>query len=747
MRRIAPGPPWNGPIAWAFEIWGVKMALKSGCLILLTGLLALSGVPTFAEEAIPGRPLLSAAVDERQVLTVEGNTRPEARLAGNDRGAVAASLQLEHVHLQLKRSPAQEAAVAAYVDSLTERGSPNYHHWLTADEFGQRFGIAQSDIERITAWLKTKGLKVNFVYPSRMVIDFSGTASQVSRAFNAEIHRLEVDGVSHIANMHDPQIPAALAPAVEGIVSLHDFRPHNNVMRPRAMLGDAKRPDATGHCFGQPCYDVAPGDLATIYGLKALFNAGYSGQGQVIATVEDTNLFANSDWTTFRSVFGLNKYAAGSLTVVHPAPKNGKACGNPGVNEDDGEATLDVEWASAAAPSATIELASCAGTFSTSGVYLAIQNLVNSVAPPPVISVSYGLCEVDNGATENATFNRLYQQAAIEGISVFVATGDGGPTDCASTSASGTTYGIGVTGWGSTRYNVAVGGTDFRDTFDNTNAAYWTVNTGAPWATAKSYVPEMPWNDTCANAMVAKAYGNTNLSYGSSGFCNTSMGASFRILGGGEGGPSGCYAGAATTPHVVSGTCKGYPKPTFQLGVLGMPHDGVRDIPDVSLFASDGSVWSHNYATCFTDSGSGGGPCTGNPVNWAANAGGTSYAAPIMAAIQALVDQYTKARQGNPLPTYYALAKAEYGTLGNPGCSADKGRSIGSNCVFYDIVSGDNIQDCRGTVDCYRPGGTYGVLSTVNSAYRPGYRATSGYDLATGLGSVNAYNLATTWPK
>jgi subtilase family serine protease len=712
------------------------------CAVLLSGLSA------FAEEAVPGRPLLKTAVDERQMVTLEGNTRPEAKVAASDRQAVADSLPLDHMLLQLKRSPAQEKVVEAYVDSLTERGSPNYHHWLTAAEYGRRFGVALSDIGRITGWLKAKGMTVNLVYPGRMTIDFSGTAGEVSRAFNTEIHRLEVDGVSHIANMRDPQIPAALAPAVEGIVSLHDFRPPNKMIRRPAHAGD-KRPAVTGFCFGQPCHDVGPGDLATIYGLNALFNAGYSGQGVVIATVEDTNLYANSDWTTFRSTFGLTKYTAGSLEVMHPKPIGGTACGNPFVTPDDGEATLDVEWASAAAPSATIMLASCKGTFSTDGVHLAIENLVNSSAPPPIISVSYGFCEVDNGATENASFNKIYQQAASEGISVFVATGDSGPTDCASSTASGTTYGIGINGWASTKYNVAVGGTDFRDTFDGTTVAYWTVNTGAPWSTAKSYVPEMPWDDTCANAMIASYYGSTTISYGASGFCNSSAGASFLILGGGEGGPSGCYSGAASpsTPHAVSGTCKGYPKPTFQQGVLGMQFDGVRDIPDVSLFASDGSAWSHNYATCFTDSNNNGGPCTGNPVTWAGNAGGTSYATPIMAAIQALVDQYTRKAQGNPLPTYYALAKAEYGTSGNAACSANKGRTIGANCIFHDIVSGDVIQDCGGAIECYRPSGTYGVLSTSSSLYRPAYKATAGYDLATGLGSVNAYNLAINWPK
>jgi subtilase family serine protease len=721
-------------------------------LAVVAGALLVNGASALAEEAIPGRPLLSAKVDERQTVTLEGNTRAEAKVAANDRQAVADSLPLDHMQLQLKRSAPQEQVVEDFVNSLTDRASPNYHHWLTADEFGRRFGLADADIARITSWLKAKGLEVNFVYPSRMLIDFSGTAGQVSRAFNTEIHRLDVAGVSHIANIRDPQVPAALAPAIEGVVSLNDFRPRNKMIR-RPAHADAKHPNVSGTCFGQPCYVVGPGDLATIYGLTPLFNAGYRGTGQVIATVEDTNLYANSDWTTFRKAFGLTYYTAGKLQIVHPAPKNGPACSNPGVNSDgdDVEAALDVEWASAAAPAATILLASCNNTATTDGVYLAAQNLVNGVSLPPVISISYGLCEVDDGAAQNAAFNKLYQQAASEGISVFVATGDGGPTDCASSDAKrGTTVGIGVNGWASTQYNVAVGGTDFRDTFDGTNNTYWRRNAGAPWSTALSYVPEMPWNDTCANEMIASFYSEgSSIPYGSTGFCNSSAGSSFHELGGGEGGPSGCYSGAASLshPNVVSGTCKGYPKPSWQKGFLGVPDDGVRDIPDVALFASDGSAWSHNYATCYTDPRGDGGPCTGNPANWMGNAGGTSYATPIMAAIQVLVDQYTKSRQGNPLKAYYALAKAEYGTTGSTDCSANKGNAIGAGCIFHDIVSGDNLADCRGTIDCYLPSGTYGVLSTSSAVYKPAYKATVGYDLATGLGSVNAYNLAKNWPK
>lgn len=553
-------------------------------------------------------------------------------------------------------------------------------------------------------------------------------------------------GERHIANIRDPQIPAALAPAVEGVVSLNDFRPHNRMIRRPALADGRHHPNVTGTCFSQPCYVVGPGDLATIYGLTPLFKAGYRGTGQVIAAVEDTNLYANSDWTTFRATFGLNVYRSGNLQIVHPAPSGGSACGNPGVTGDDGEAVLDVEWASAAAPAATIELASCRNTATSDGVYMAIQNLINSASPPPVISVSYGLCEVNNGAAENAAFNKMYQLAASRGISVFVATGDNGATDCYSSSTPGTTVGIGISGWAVSQYSVAVGGTDFRDTFDGKNGTYWTGNAGAPWSTAKSYVPEMPWNDTCANQMIASYYSTgSTVPYGAGGFCNSSDGASFVALGGGEGGPSGCYSGTSFQADIVGGSCKGYPKPAFQKGFLGVPNDGVRDVPDVSLFASDGSAWSHNYATCYTDQAGGGGPCTGNPANWAGNAGGTSYATPIMAAIQAVIDQYLGGRQGNPLSVYYALAKAEYGTGGNAGCSADKGNAIGANCAFHDIVSGDMAQDCRGTIDCYRPSGTYGVLSSSSAAYQPAYKAGVGYDLATGLGSVNAYNLARAW--
>jgi subtilase family serine protease len=542
--------------------------------------------------------------------------------------------------------------------------------------------------------------------------------------------------VQHIANMSDPQIPAALAPAVVGIVSLNDFRPH-----PMHRM----HKDYTFTSGGDTFQAVVPGDLATIYNLNPLFTAGTSGQGQTVVVIEDTNLFSTTDWTTFRSTFGLSTFTSGSLTTVHPAPPSGtNNCTNPGTNGDDGEAILDAEYASAAAPSATIEVASCEDTRTTFGGLIAVQNLINeSKTPPAIMSISYGECEALNGATANAAYNSAYQQAVTEGVSVFVSAGDEGAASCDADEAKAT-HGIGVSGFASTQYNVAVGGTDFGDTDAGSNSTYWNTTNTSTFESAKSYIPEIPWNDSCAGVLLATFEGFAT-TYGTSGFCNSSTGeADFLTTGAGSGGPSGCATGAASTSGVVSGTCKGYPKPSWQTGVVGIPADGVRDLPDVSLFASNG-LWGHYYVFCWSDTREGGTACTGAPSGWS-GAGGTSFASPILAGIQALVNQKQGARQGNPNPVYYKLAATEYGASGSTSCNSTNGNTVGSTCIFYDVTKGDMDVNCTGTHNCYRPSGTNGVLSTSDSTYLIAYGTTTGWDFATGIGTVNAANLVNNWP-
>ncbi len=679
------------------------------------------------------RPMITKPVVEANPVPLFGNIRPEVKVA-TDHGRVVDNFAMQHMLLQLRRPPAQEQALTQLIDQLHDPASGKFHQWLTPSQFGATFGPAASDIAQITAWLQGHGFQVNTIYPSGMTIDFSGSAGQVRTAFHSEIHHLQVNGVSHIANITDPQIPAALAPAIVGIVSLHDFMPRSKLVR---------KP-ISEYTVGSGVFAVTPSDLASIYNFNPLFSAGTSGQNQTIYLIEDTNLYSAADWTTFRSTFGLSGYTSASLSTIHPAPPSGNNnCSDPGVNSDDGEAILDAEYASAAAPSAAIVMATCANTNTTFGGLIAIQNLINGANPPAIISLSYGECEASNGASSNAAFSAIYQQGVAEGTSIFVASGDEDAGSC-DYNATAVTHGIGVSAFASTPYNVAVGGTDFSDTYSGSNSTYWNSGNTATYGSAKSYIPEIPWNNSCAGQLLAsyKGYATT---YGSSGFCNSRTGRSFLSNVGGSGGPSGCATGSPTTSNVVSGTCAGYPKPSWQTGVIGIPSDGVRDLPDVSLFAANG-LWGHYYIFCYSDptSGYGGAPCTGAPSGWSI-AGGTSFAAPIMAGVQALVNQHAGGAQGNPNYQYYQLAANEYGPSGSAACNSSNGNTVGGSCIFYDVTHGDIDANCTGTHSCYRPSGTYGVLSTSNSSYAPAYLATTGWDFATGLGTINVYNLVTNW--
>ena len=692
---------------------------------------------------------VTQAVDESNLITLSGNTRPEAT-STNDRGPVSSDFPLEHMLLQLQPSPARQEALDAFVSRLHDPVSADYHHWINADEYGRRFGLAQDDMDTITYWLESHGFTVS-AYPNRLLIDFSGTAGQVRDAFHTEIHSLDVNGTPHIANMSDPKIPASLAPAIIGIVSLHDFRPHSMYRRPTANY---TFPSSSRGTY----YGVVPGDMEKIYNLDSAFAAGYTGKGQTIVLLEDTDLYAASDWTTFRKVFGLANYTFGSLTTIHPAPKSGtNNCADPGVNGADPEAALDVEWASAAAPNAAIVLASCADMPPTFGGLIALENLINgSGKPPAIVSISYGESETINGVAGNAAFKNAYEQATAEGVSVFVAAGDEGAA-LNDPDAYFAVHGINVNAFASTPYNVAVGGTDFGDKYAGTQSTYWNADNSSTYESAKSYIPEIPWNDTCGSVLLMNyyAYGSTiTTTYGLDGFCQSNVGSNFLDTIAGSGGPSGCATGTTSSPYsgVVSGTCKGWPKPSWQ-SVLGNPYDKVRDLPDVSLFAGNG-VWNHLYFFCDSDPNYSYYPCTAPPDYWLAG-GGTSFAAPIWAGFQALVNEKTGKRWGNPNPVYYQLARAEYGTLGEPACNSTLGTDAASTCTFYDVTLGDNDLVCSLDLvnlvltpyDCLMSNAPYyGVLSLSNDAYEPAYPATTGWDFATGIGTVNVNNLLKNWP-
>ncbi len=778
---------------------------KHSTRFLLAGLLVAMTLSTLDLHASPqSRALLTERIDETDLVTLVGNTRPEAN-ARNDRGAVSASYPLHHMQLVLRRPPETEQALDQFLEELNDPKSPNFHQWLNAREFGERFGLAADDIHTLKDWLESRGFSVDVIYDSGVLIDFTGTAGQVKSAFHTEIHNLQVAGQKHIANMSDPKIPAALAPAVIGVASLHNFFPHP-LVKPAPEYNSG-----TSHY-------LAPPDMETIYNLNPLFAAGITGKGRIVAVVEDTDLAGsaypnlnagNGPWNVFRKIFGLARaFPYGTMAQIEPQPTGSgpisytgsNNCADAGINGDDTEAILDVEWVSASAPNATVWMITCADTEIDFGAFLGVQNLINSAGPyPDTISVSYGESEAEDGAAYNAYTSQLYQQAATEGVSVFASSGDEGG-DSSDADLSLANEGLSVSGLTSTPYNVSVGGTDFEDTYNarcpTTACAgggppvstYWSSSNSANLGSALSYVPEIPWNDSCGEQIYAYYVGFANgATYGANGWCNSSyVSALTRSAGGsgytsaptctltgggftvaatctatiasgavvspltltsggygytsaptctlsggggtgatctatkasngshspvaGSGGFSSCASGAPDPnyPGIVSGTCAGFVKPSWQAGILGNPSDGVRDVPDVSLFASQGQ-WGHALVYCTSS-------C---PTRLGA-AGGTSFSSPIMSGIQALVNQYTGERWGNPNPYYYAIANAQFNNS-LAACNSSRSGGPASTCVFNDITQGDLDMACpNGTQNCYNTSGAYGALSTGPTALSAG---------------------------
>jgi hypothetical protein len=684
------------------------------------------------------RPLISQPVEDSKLTILRGNRYPRAQ-AKYDRGAAPASLPMERMMLVLKRAPEQETELDALLAQQQNQSSPNFHAWLTPEQFGQQFGPADQDIQAVTSWLQLHGFQISKVSNGRTVIEFSGTAAQVQSAFHTEIHTYVVNGEAHWANASDPQIPTALTPVVVGIDTLHNF-PRNALhhlgdrytrsKETGAARGvDADQRAATLFTLPTPngcgvqtsiCYALGPYDFATIYDVLPLWNASpthIDGTGQTIAIVAESNINPQ-DIVSFRNYFGLP--TPPKLNIILDGPDPGL---DPGGAET--EADLDVEWAGAIAPNATIDLVVSQSTESSLGADLsAVYAVDNNLAS--VLNVSFGVCELALGTTGNQFFNQLWQQAAAQGITVLVATGDSGSAVCDRDDGpppAPALFGLSVSGFSSTPYNVAVGGTDFNDLTNATT--YWNLSNTAPASnptafptlSAKSYIPETTWNNSCTNGVFGTLLGfsaNPEMN------CNNPQLVEFVTSVGGSGGKSGC---TTSDGQDVSSCGGGYAKPSWQMGT-GVPADGMRDVPDVSLFSAVGSPSGSFYIICEADAlPSGTSSCDpANPATEFLAIGGTSASAPSFAAIMALVNQKTNSLQGNANYVLYKFAAQQ-------------------PTAFHDVPAGATIaMPCaKASPDCTvtNSADTYGILS--------GYSTTAGYDLATGLGSVDANSLVTNW--
>ncbi len=443
----------------------------------------------------------------------------------------------------------------------------NFHAWLTAEQVGARYGPGDADIAAITRWLTAHGFEVNRVYANRAIIDFSGNAGEVKKAFGTEIHFLSVNGVRHFANMKDPQIPAALAPAVAGIVSLHDFSPQPTF---------TPAPMETQSGCGSTCYYVAPADLATIYDFGPLFaKEAIVGKNQTIVVIETSDVYSKADWSRFRTVFGLDSYGSPTLTETHPAPKSGKNnCSDPGATSSDGEAILDTEWASAAAPAANIILASCKGTTTPRLPDCYWKDLVSESKTPPahhqhqLWRMRSVAVRADQGGVVDVRDGRRRRRFGVcFGRRIPAA------RRTTRTMTTAAAHGSALNGMAATAYATAVGGTDFADTYDKANSTYWSKTNSSLYGSASRAHSGDPVERLCASALRAGFLTGSSKTYGSRSLCNTTTNTALFTVSGGAGGLSCCTA-----------------RPKWQKGVAGIPADEYRNIPDVVLFASASST-------------------------------------------------------------------------------------------------------------------------------------------------------------
>ena len=567
-----------------------------------------------AGEVAAAQDRIVQPVDPARLTALKGHVHPNA-LAENDRGPVSPAMPIRQATLLFK--PA--ASIGAFLAEQQLPGSPNYHQWLTPEQFGDRFGLSANDIAQVTAWLESQGLKVDNVARGRHWINFSGTADQAARTFRTRFHHYRVNGETHFANVDEPSVPVALEDVVGGFLGLDDFKLRSNIVRPQFTSTKG-------------VHTLVPDDLAAIYNIAPLYAAGIDGDGQRIAIIGDSALDL-SDIRAFRKQFNLPYNDPIQILVGD----------DPGLNSDVVESNLDIEWANAVARGAQI-------------VYVYAQNVFDAAQfavdenVAPILSLSFGACEAYN----QASFRAVAQQASAQGITWLAASGDTGAAECDRFSAiPQAAKGFAVGFPASIPEITAVGGTQF----DDANGKYWATTNGPSGASALGYIPETVWNDTPSVG----------------GFSAGGGGAS--IL---------------------------FPKPYWQTGP-GVPDDKARDVPDVSLSASPNHVGYQVYL-----------------YGALYSVGGTSAGAPSMAGVVALLNQYLTSKSilakpglGNINPALYRLAQS-------------------TNNIFHDVTTGDNAVRCAlGTPNCVE-----GLV---------GYPAGPGYDLATGLGSIDAYNLVTQW--
>ncbi|MGA8271846.1 MAG: protease pro-enzyme activation domain-containing protein [Candidatus Sulfotelmatobacter sp.] len=720
---------------------------------------------------------IAGTINSSQVVALAKSLHPKAQ-PQYDQGLVDPSLKLSYVTMLMAPSPTQQRALTQLLAQQQDPKSANYHKWLTPQQFADQFGLSQNDLNKVTAWLQSQGFQILSLGGSRNSIAFSGTAAQAQSAFKAEIHNYKVDGEVHFANSTPLMIPSALGGIVSSVMGLHSFfpKPASQVKGRGGMKNS--HPAYYDSEFVFPNF-LAPDDIATIYDITPLYNASTAidGSGQTLGIIGQTDVYL-ADINDFRSGFNLNQItgcttsSSGIITACNSTYFRyvlvGSDPGAPSTCGDLSEADLDIEWSGAVARDAQIIFFNSPLTFNADcteitngngGVNAALTTAIDpSSGSPlaPVLSMSYGACEAGAGNLET-----LLQQGNAEGITIMNSAGDQGaaacdfspPNNAVNPPFSPAVNGLAVSYPASSPEVTGVGGTSISLANDSypTQSSYWSTTLGPNGGTAVSYIPELPWNDdeTFATYCHAPASGDDFCLNGNGttdwvALPTTATAAQVQTdiwIAAGGGGASNCFYENSSDVCLGAGAGPsggGLAQPAYQqsLAVPGAPA-GVRYVPDVSLLASP-NFPGYIYCTPISElenSTSTSSSCAGGIANALNNGsylsaiGGTSASTPIFAGIVTLLKQYLGSTSGlgNINPKLYAMA-------GDPSYSA-----------FHAVTSGDNDVYCEPSAPADFPANVICPASGVFGFSAANFDPTTGYNLVTGLGSVDVNALATDW--
>jgi subtilase family serine protease len=614
--------------------------------LLLAGLVAFAAIGSGAAAAAASAPRIRV-----------GSTAPlprDARVTGTAAAATA-------VHMTVTLEPQNAAGLAAFATAVSTPGSPVFRHYLTVSRFARRFGSPPAHIAAVQSALRAQGLAVGPVTANRLTIPVTGSASQVERAFAVSLWQVKLaSGRTAYTNRQAPALPSGIALYVQGVVGLSNVTPDQPAGLSRASRASSalSLPAARPHvptggpqpCSSaqalQPTGGLTADEVATAYQFSSLYGGGDLGAGQTVALFEQQP-YDPTDVATYQACYGTSAAILPNVEVDGgPGPYVSPSAGGAG----DGESALDIEQVIGLAPRANILVYEGPQTSTVD-----ILSAIVSQDRAKVISSSYGVCEALSGGTTINSENTLLQEAAAQGQSFFIASGDSGSNMCFQ--ADQNNESLSVIDPGGQPFATGVGGS----TLYGGGTSFYTP--GGP-------VVQGVWND---------------------GFDGSRASAS-------GGGISSFF----TMPSYQSGA-------PAALGVTNsnssvQPCRGTRfcrEVPDVSADAD---------------------PETGYPIfsdgAWGIT-GGTSAAAPLWAAFTALANASPACRGlsiGFANPSLYHVAGTSY--LNNfadvSGASPVSGQA--NNDALYQFTITENPTDL--------------------------YPVTSGYDMATGLGSMIAPQLA-----